>query len=33
MALLAWGDLDSAADDSDPLATQAADELALMIFE
>ncbi len=31
MALLAWVDLDSS-DDDDPLATQAADELALMMM-
>ena len=32
MALLAWADLDSS-DDDNPLATQAADELALMMME
>ena len=34
MALLAWVDLDSSDDeDTNPLATQAADELALMMME
>ncbi len=34
LALLAWVDLDSSDDDdTDPLATQAADELALMMME
>jgi subtilisin-like proprotein convertase family protein len=34
MALLAWAELDSSDDeDTDPLATQAADELALMLVE
>lgn len=33
MALLAWADSDSSDDESDPLATQAADELALMMME
>jgi hypothetical protein len=34
MALLAWVDLDSSDDeDTDPLATEAADELALLLVE
>lgn len=34
LALLAWADLESSGeDDTDPLATEAADELALMLIE